>query len=212
MICVTAAPRKQPTLSQTITGLKRFKERIIVFAEPGTPRVNVSWKENKETLGLVGNFRAMVKYLVEQTNEKWYLICQDDIEIHKQMTLDFWKFNPHKTGNISFYLSNRQGRMAQSKGWNQHNFAFKECFWGHLCNAYPRQALIKLHENNFFQQYKLGFPVKKQIKLDCMICQCMVDMGLQQWYHNPSLIQHIGKTSTVGNTHGNNNKGFSYSR
>lgn len=76
---VRTAKRDEPTLSDTLTSLHAAGfETPILFGEPDAPGdVDVRWQENKRS------FRGFVdhaRWLLENTDGTWFLLCEDDVE------------------------------------------------------------------------------------------------------------------------------------
>jgi hypothetical protein len=83
-IGITAAPRKENYLNESLQSLRRagFKQKVHLFQEPGgyhkLTDKNLIIHENPKVLGCFKNFRTSLNYLLKNSEADWFLMLQDD--------------------------------------------------------------------------------------------------------------------------------------
>jgi hypothetical protein len=87
--------------------------------------------------------------------------------------------------------------FTHRKGWHQINGGWASSWGGGY--LFKRKTAIKILKHPFIQQHLKNYEANQQI--DHAIPEAVHQMGLHQYLHNPSLMQHIGKFSTIGHQH-----------
>jgi len=215
ILAITTAPRTKETLTTTLKSLRRahFDEPAHIFAEPGSiiaPYDNLNYHWNETTLGGFKNYDNTLKWLRDNTTDELIMVCQDDILVSRRAWYhlhDFLKSHTEQlkdTGYISLYLSRHHKDLGKNKGFNQHYIGWNPCFWGALCYVFTRHGLEALLDYHAYQNYG------SNQQIDCIICECFTQMGMRMYYHSPSLIDHVGRHSTLGHPPMNDHRGFQF--
>lgn len=215
IIAITTAPRPRPTLQKTIQSLRRakFDQPIHIFAEPDSVYIannQLTYHENDDTLGAFRNYHRALKWLLDNTDDQYIMVCQDDIALNRNARYkleEFLREQPKKmetTGYISLYLSRHHKDLGKYKGFNEHKIDWHPCFWGALCYVFTRHGLKALLDNQEYKEYR------RNEKIDCIICHCFLQMGFRMWYHSPSLVDHTGNHSTMGHRVLGDHRGYQF--
>lgn len=210
-IGITTAPRAQETLTATLRQIGKIgADKVVIFAEPFqdivqynriTTEFPYDVHPSNGRLGCMKNWDRALSYLVENTDSNHIGVFQDDILIHAG-TKDVLRktLNGHKpeVGFYSLFLAKNHSNIVKDKtkkGWIEAQIGWG---WAGACGViFPRSSAIKLLEN---KNYQTHVRTRSQ-QIDAIIGQTMLQMKLPGFWHYPSLITHIGKTSTVGHKH-----------
>jgi hypothetical protein len=202
-IAMTTAPRRRPTLPTALASLRAagFVEDVYLFAEPGTfdqvrrPRdARTIVHENGSTRGCFRNWRRAVKRLLSRTSAPWILVVQDDATwvpwaadlLRAQMIAR----RGARVGVLSPYVTGKDVLPTFVDGWNECRVGWT--FWGALAFAMPRDAAEDLLRHPRFTNHRGAQQV------DAVVSASMLDLGRPIYVHVPSLVDHVGDTSTVG--------------
>lgn len=210
VIVMTNAPRKVDTIFRTITYLRRagFTEEIIVFSEPGSPVVemdDVYQYFNEKRLGCFKNFEQCLKYGINNAQD--IFILQDDARYNRHTAEKIYSILPDDYGYVTPYLSTHDAREFGRKeiGFHEHTKGWYDCFWG--CTI---SLLIKKEVAENLIGHKDWKNYKRENKVDCIVGHCITELGYKQFYHYPSLVDHMGVHSTLGHVSIADNKGYRY--
>jgi len=206
-LAMTIAPRREVTIDRSLVSLREagFHEDVHVLAEPGTvgsigaaaktlfgdERVHV--RENKRLRGCFGNWKKALKRLLSRTNARWLLILQDDV-VWKRGSAEILRAQirsreGHRTGLLSPYTSSVVVGEHFVDGWNECCLGWG--FWGALAFCMDRDAAKELLRHPRFAEHGGAREV------DAVVAASMLDLGRPSFVHVPSLVDHIGVTSTI---------------
>jgi hypothetical protein len=174
---------------------------VHVFAEPS------SWDQvsrpddertithdHTTTLGCFNNWRHTIAYLLAQTVAPWLLVVQDDaIWTPGAATALCAKaaVRQHlRTGFLSPYVTASDVPSGSADGWNECRSGWDLC--GALALCIPREAARELLQHPRFVKH----PRDQQV--DAVVAASMLDLGRPSYVHVPSLVDHVGATSTLG--------------
>lgn len=202
-IAITTAPRRRPTLPRALVSLREagFGEDVHVFAEPGTlahlplldaERIRVH--ENSSKRGCFGNWRHALKRLLSRTDAQWLLVVQDDA-IWSPGAADVLRGETRsrqelRTGFLSPYVTSKDVPEESGDGWIECRSGW--FLWGALALCMKRGAAEELLRHRRFRKHRGSQQV------DAVVAASMLDLGLPSFVHVPSLVDHIGETSTLG--------------
>lgn len=150
-------------------------------------------------LGIVGNWMlAMWELYVRNPKANRFVLFQDDILAVGNLR-EFLEKSPYpkKRAFLNLYL-NRQNKaiVKTQKGWHPSN----QLCQGALGLVFDRDALHAILSSNHMVAKPLTTPPRDRKNVDGGISTSMKNAGFIEYVHNPSLLQHIGRISTVGNT------------
>ena len=206
-LAMTTAPRRQATLDRSLSSLRAagFGEDVHVFAEPGTLSDSGSsalatldgrmiLHENAYGRGCFGNWKGALEWLILQTTASWMLLLQDDAiwqpDSAKELFAQMAVRQDQRTGLISPYTSPVVVANNFVDGWNECHAGWG--FWGALALCMKRVAAEELIQHPRFANHAGD----KQV--DAVVAASMLDLNRPSFVHVPSLVDHIGATSTIG--------------
>ena len=199
---------------QAITSFRTvgFTEPLHVFVEPGAEvhlpksRYGLVVHSNKRKLGCFRNFKRAATHLTGCTDAEWLLLLQDDaIWRADGATLLYTaleSFDAQSVGFISPYTSKAMigkkhlaafaKRRADSPvRWVPCKF-YNNAFWGAVALCFPRASMLKMQAHKRYTQHK------HHRKLDVVVGNVMRDLRLPMFVALPSVVDHIGRWSTLG--------------
>lgn len=172
-VYLTTAKRRQPTLERTLQSLAVAKIGPIVRPDPGR-----------------GAFRHWLTVAAEaaQNAPGIVAIFQDDILVPQGLgrALGAFKWPRSDWGCLSLYLSAKYA--GYGTGWVEH---WGCTVWGACALLFPSEVLSALINLPLAQHWK------SKRGIDQFVGEGLEDLGLGIRFHSPSLVQHIGETSTV---------------
>ena len=202
---MTTAPRREPTLHQALVSLREadFSENVHLFAEPGTfdhlsrptdPCTIVH--DNLVKHGCFGNWSQALRRLLSKTDAPWLLIVQDDAiwlpASAPILRAQLGVCQESRTGFISTYVTPKDAiEAAFVAGWNECRIGWT--FWGALAFCLQREAAVDLLQHPRFAEHR------GTQQVDAVVAESMLDLERPSFVHVPSLVDHIGATSSIGN-------------
>lgn len=169
-----------------------------MFAEPGSPLHGLDDRivvhGNTAQAGCFGNWRTALSYLAAWTPENWILVVQDDA-IWSPGAADLLRAGMAArqdvpTGFLSAYVMEKDVSPGAGNGWSELRAGW--LFWGALALCLPPDAAEQLQRHDRF----VNHATNQQI--DAVVAASMLDLGRPSFVHVPSLVDHIGETSTLG--------------
>ena len=200
-IAMTSAPRHAPTLERALASLRGagFHGDVQLFIEPRTFAKaapifdHVHLHENPHQLGCFNNWKKALEWLVRSSRAAWMLVLQDDA-VWRTCGAEVLRAQMHasrneRVGLLSPYTSPAVVTDAFTNGWNECRAGWN--FWGALAFCLKRDAAKELLQHPRFTKH-----VGTQV--DAVVAASMLDLGWTSLVHVPSLVDHIGTTSTIG--------------
>lgn len=202
-LCITTAPREIPTLKACISALRSagWQERINVFSEPGKLEVedsNMLIHVNKKKLGAFDNYDNVLNWFLNRSNKEYVVIMQDDFIVCKEVfnilkridyTEDFGYYNLYTCAE------NPSNEFIKKPNWNVCKLGHYA--WG-ACYMMSRKTVERLVKADYYTKHKQGISDgNKGQMIDGAVSESMLQLNLPMYYHNPSLTQHIGYSSTL---------------
>jgi hypothetical protein len=195
-----AAPRQGIDVHEAIDQLRRggFDELLHLFCEPGMRRVRplprVVVHRNPTRRGMVGNWRYCLEWLVEHTTADILMVCEDDVRFCRGARAA-WEAVADPSAKVGFWSLYTPVRdrplVGERPGWSVSNRGRDA--WGTQAICLPRaSAEILLKNEPFRTEDQLRGPT------DALVADCFLKAALPCFYHNPSLVDHIGRISSVG--------------
>lgn len=219
-VVVTTAPRKSPTIIQTLESLEDCGWSPTVFAEPDS--LDTSWPtfQNEQRLGVWFNWLKSCRWAIEQHPE-FVLTVQDDAEFHpecKQLIESVeW---PGDAGYISLYTPKHYQFWKDGSARPNGLYSVKtQSMWGAVALVFKPSVLRDLIEHPRAKHWagvrcknRSNWPALKEKRLanphmiqnsDTIIGSILTKtLGRKLYYFNPSPCAHISKYSACG--HGDN--------
>lgn len=209
---VTTAPRMEPTLYRTVKSLQDAGWEPFVYAEPDSPLpVTCSVIEHKQRKGVWGNWVFAVQKAV-QSNRKYALICQDDIEVHPEsMSVLDWLFEDFaKEGPISVYTPRAYGFSGGDTRRSRLTPGVyplrPKNLWGAVGIAWRVSELRVVLESPTIASWRGVKPARLSedvVNSDVAIGRILAEMDVPIWFPVPSFGIHTARYSSIPG-HGSN--------
>jgi hypothetical protein len=195
----TCGNRYSTTLPRTIESLSNggFTNPILFVDNP----LDLDWdkfelevvKRSGKVNAFSNIFLAITELVLRFPLVDRYALFQDDIICGKNLKSYLEKFYPEK-GYLNLYLFPSNAELAKGNGWylsNQRGLS--------ACGlVFSRDVIL-----NFWRSdYMINRPrdARRGWKsIDGGIVSALKNLGISEWVHYPSLLQHIGTESIIGN-------------
>jgi hypothetical protein len=150
-------------------------------------------------LRIYGNFHlALSELFIRNTQADRYAIFQDDFVTYRNLR-QFLELSPYPTkGYLNLYLFDLNQRKAESQGWYLSNQLGK----GAVALVFDNEACQALLKSSYW----IGRPASTSDNpnrlwklIDGGIVEAMRLAGFKEYIHMPSLTQHTGDRSSLGN-------------
>lgn len=200
-IAMTTAPRRTPTLPRALVSLRAagFSEALHLFAEPDTALPDLDDRTivhaHDIPQGCFHNWRGAAQHLAALADDaSWIMIVQDDaiwsLDAAELLRKALQEHQDQHTGFLSPYVMGKDVPRNAVDGWHELHSGWE--FWGALALCMKRDAVVQLLEAPRF----VNHPTNQQV--DALVAATMLDLGRPSYVHVPSLVDHIGVTSTLG--------------
>jgi hypothetical protein len=199
---VTTAPRTELTLGRCLASLQSAGwPEFRIFAEPGTVvpaqagNNPTTWRQDR--LGAWPNwFLALGELFLRDPHADAFLVIQDDIvfcrSLRPYLEQSLWPLN--RLGFISLY--NPLDEPGKSPSWQL--LSPKTQLPGALALVFPNFAVRMLLGDSIVLRHRQQDSRAGLAHIDAVISSWSSRHGLGQLVHSPSLVQHIGRTTTLG--------------
>lgn len=198
---VTTSPRKEPTIDICLDNLARAGwEQPRLFVDEGTDLADhqlclpVTYRQDKA--GAWSNFYlALQELLMRQPDADAYLLVQDDAvfydgeNLREYLESSLWP--DENIAVVSLYCPEPYTR--RHFGWQRSGGKW---VWGALALVFPNEAARRfVVDHDVFNHRWSGR--RKHAQIDVVVGDWALRHDRDVWYPVPSLVQHIGQTSTI---------------
>lgn len=169
-----------------------------MFAEPGSERLDNDQRlhlhQGAFKRGCFDNWKWALEWLLVGTTASWLMILQDD-SIWQSGAAEILRVKMQnrqnlKTGVISPYTSRVVVEDGFVDGWNECHAGWG--FWGALSFCMQRNSATELLKHSRFAWHA------GTRQIDAVVVLSMLELERPNFVHLPSLVDHIGTTSTIG--------------
>lgn len=211
---ITTAPRQSCYLKQTLETLLPQTGSAHIFAEPGStlplPNPDIHVHQNAVRLGNWHNWLRMCHWLLENTPEPFILTAEDDVTFAEDavpIAVEFIKYK-HPAGFVSLYTSGKYAKLTADNpaiGIRQLKISR---LWGACAWLFQRKSLARIVSHPLARSWQGNDHDKTIIDranangVDIAVGKILNDLKLSMYFAVPSLAEHIGEHSTVGNNEG----------
>jgi hypothetical protein len=199
---VTTSPRRRPTLERCLDHLTRAGWEAPHLFMDGPVRVPERFGHLPGTLrepaagAWPNHYLALFELTLRQPSADAYLILQDDALIYDgenvraYLERTFWFGGAAQV--VSLYCA--EPYTAAKFGW--HRFR-KAWVWGALAFAFSRDAAQRYLRDGRVCRHRWRSPDGGLVQIDVLIGWWAKRRRIPVWFPTPSLVQHIGETSTL---------------
>jgi hypothetical protein len=174
-----------------------------VTAEAAAARFGLEVTTRNLQIRAYGNWiLALYELFIREPVMNRYAIFQDDILVYKNLRQyldrcpfpEKWYWNLY-TVRQNQSLAGRDGRP--DKGW----YASNQCGRGALGLVFDRKGVVELLKHQHMVERPMDSSERKFQNLDGAVSESMKKSGYTEYVHSPSLVQHVGTVSAIGNKH-----------
>lgn len=221
IVCLTTAPRREPTSQQTLKSLRQAGfDHIVAFAEPGSETLDCLTVWNANKLGVWHNWTQSCRWALENTCHDIIVTVQDDAAFHpgSRQFLEAIAWPSKKTAFVSLYTPQHYSMKRGHPRTPGVNKIATYSLWGAVALAWPRKVLARVLEHPIAREWIGAGPrrsvdrpgwIEKRTKQphlvqnsDTAIGKVVNAMRLEMYFVDPSLVTHTAKYSAIG--HGDN--------
>lgn len=199
---VTTAPRRQPTLDLCLDSLARagwdgprlFVDSTVTIPDRFT-HLPLTLRETK--IGAWPNYYlALMELLMRDPGADAFMLVQDDAIFYDRQDLRghleqvLWPADP--IGLVSLYCSKAYTRPKA--GWHRKKGAWS---WGALAFVFPRRLAKQFVCDSIVLEHRWSGPKRGLVIIDYVVGAWASRRQVPIHYPCPSLVQHIGATSTL---------------
>ncbi|MCU0870915.1 MAG: hypothetical protein MUE50_01080 [Pirellulaceae bacterium] len=196
---VTTSPRRQTTLGWCLDSLVRAGWTEAHLFLDGTTRVPdeyghwpVTWRARK-----VGPwpayYQALTELLLQSPQADAYLILQDDAFLHDRHNLREYLERVLWPGDRPAIVSPYYSGTAAHVGWQRQTGSW---IWGAVSFLFPRDVARALADDPGVCQSRWTSGEHRR-PIDVILGEWALLRGVEMWFPYPSLVQHVGNTSTI---------------
>lgn len=210
---IITAPRQDRLLPMTIASLRTsgFTPAVHVFAEPNTflysSRFPPWWRVHQSVsiLGPVRNWlHAALTMLRDPAEATHILLCEDDFiccdAAGKCLDFGLRTLPTDDFGYCSLYTPhfNAISGSLDRAGWQEIRLG--RYTWGAVALCFSRESLYRLLFTPFPNTGKTFYELAsgQTDRLDYLVSDACLHLGLKMYAHVPSLVDHTGDVSTLG--------------
>ena len=204
-------PRKRETWQRAIDNLlSEFKTYgVDVVLYPDGCDLDYHFFPSKPTETRIGCFKNYARALTDLCNSDADIVSvlPDDLMWYKGGA-DTIMDGIASTNNIGYcaaytpHLLGKRERMR--RGWNEVKGGYYSSYGG--AYFFPTDVARQVVAHPFFVNHRDNYAPNQQI--DHCIPEVMHQLGKVQMFHAPSLVNHIGMTSTIGHRHTSSERAF----
>lgn len=201
----TTASRLKDTLPHTIRTLTEagFASPHLFIdgsqgreAQHNTEQLYLPYTTHWPAVYTVGNWvLALIELYFRKPNAERFALFQDDISMVKDACAYIESCEMPKRGYLNLYTMPENEVLAEGKrGWYRSNQKGK----GAQALVFTQECVTAL----LASPHLAGKPTHSHghRNLDGMLAVAMRAAGFSEWVHYPSLVQHTGRNSSMGNT------------
>ena len=198
---VTTTPdRKDDLLIRTLNSLSAGgfdKPRLFVDGPPGThDDLELDTTYRGSTIKTFGNFYlGLLELAIRSPTADRYAMFQDDLVTYRNLRQYLEQCPDPGRGYWNLYTFPHNLRRCNGhEGWSHSDQMGKGAVALIFCQEAARTLLTQWH-----MVIKPADPRRGHKNLDGCIITAMKAVGFKEYVHNPSLVQHTGDASSIGN-------------
>jgi hypothetical protein len=148
-------------------------------------------------LGAFSNFLlGLTELVLREPHAQAYLVCQDDVLFSAGLRgyLESLLWPAPDTGVVSLFCASH---LAMDRPLGLHRDEGGWQAFGAQAYVFPAEAARRLLTSPEVFEHRLRGPAGGQQNIDSVVGRWCRRAGLGYFVHQPSLVQHIGETSTL---------------
>ena len=172
-----------------------------LFAEPGTEIPNnfadLPLVRRESQLGAFPNwYLGLTELFLRQPRAEAYLMCQDDaiFAAASRAYLEKALWPAAAVGVVSIYTPSHWSK-GKTPGFHEERHGWAS--WGALAYIFPNPSVRALLSDPLFIKHRHHGAAEGMRNIDSLVGAWCESAKLPYYVHVPSLVQHIGDTSTI---------------
>lgn len=149
---------------------------------------------------------AVLETMIRNPEAQYYLVAQDDFVTYKNLRqylehcIQRRQYPNHGYWNLYSFPENenlvpkRKDTSEPISGWHFSN----QCGKGAVCLVFSRATLSTILATRFLIHKPIGVAHRAYRNIDGAVVEAVHQTGGKEWVHYPSLVQHIGEVSSMG--------------
>jgi hypothetical protein len=199
---VTTSPRRQETLGRTLESLAGAgwtEPSLFIDAAVRVPEafghLTVTYRDTR--LGAWPNYYlALAELLLRSPEADAYLVAQDDVDFPRGVAvreyLEAALWPGRRLGLVSLYCPSVYTKPEP--GWYAHDRLW---VWGALAIVFPRDLARRFVTDGRVFDHRRARLNHGLANIDLVIGAWAAREKLDVWHTTPSLVQHVGESSTI---------------
>jgi hypothetical protein len=196
----TVPERRTTTLPRTLDSLKEagFGEpRLFVDGADrlltAYPSLNISYRTPR--VGAYPNWMmSLYELYARDPLADMYAMFQDDFVTYRNLRSYLEQSPCPVDGYMNLYTFPSNQELAKTSGWYLSNQLGK----GAVALVFRRDSVIRLLTSQHMVNKFGAVPPRNKESIDGGVITAMTQVGVKEYVHNPSLVQHIGTISVMG--------------
>ena len=199
---ITTAPRRHPSLDTCLESLARAGWRQPHLFVDGDVEISERWADcpvtrRQPSVGAWPNaLLAMSELSVRHPHADAYMLIQDDAYFYDaanvRVYLEGVLWPGGTPGIVSLYSTDANSEVAP--GWHVDPYRW---LCGALAFVFPRDVLKQILLDDRIHEYRRSDPRGGTTDVDLLLGEWARVERVPVWYPQPSLVQHIGNTTTI---------------
>lgn len=198
-IGVTWIPRKVETFQTMQHNVFHTDCTVYPDGYPFPHRTDFTVKELGDNVGCFKHYYRVLEDLCK-TDADIVGIFPDDVKLRQgwqNIAERQFNINPY-IGYLALYTpKGMASKFPNTKGWHEIKGGWASSWGGGY--MFRREVAKKILKHPYILNHRDNYAKNQQI--DHAIPEAIHQMGYLQFFHTPSLIQHIGRFSTIGHVH-----------
>lgn len=195
---ITTIPERAELLEATKLALKQGGfANPVVFADKGPVEGAATCRPSQ--LFTAGHwFLSLWELWVRQPEADMYAMFQDDLVCGRNLIQYLDRTCTQEKAYWNLYTERRNQALAKGDGW----FRSSQMGWGAVGLVFSREGVKELLTSRYMLERFVpdpNTPGRYRVGIDGGIVMSLKRAGFQELCHSPSLVQHTGMRSTMGN-------------
>jgi hypothetical protein len=205
---VTTAPRPRDTLPMSLSSMYHagFRDPVLLLSDHAAAHVMqtphhippLTIIRNDPPLGGLKNWCQALQLLIERTEARWLMVCEDDITwapgAAAPLEHDLNMLDGRPVGYVSLYIARKVSREIEQRKQVRrlspglHRSELGEGVWGSQAYVLPRTTAAALLADPTFDDLRRNY-VKNRNR-DGIVSGALHRMGLPLFFRVPALVSH----------------------
>ena len=194
----TVPSRRNTLLPPTLASLVKGgfdKPRLFIDGRDDYSSIDLPKTYHIPAIGLTANrFLALGELVARFPKATRFALFEDDLLCCCNLLQYLSRKEYPEKSYLNLFVHPNNSKKLVQVGWNLSNQKGQ----GAVALVFDRQAAAALLTSSHPTQRLWNLPPDKLNSVDGAICDSLVRLGFKEYVHNPSLVQHVGRVSSIG--------------